>query len=107
MYLARFYVYSVAAQGNLEALLARALQECPMSGITSGILLSIAIWSETRTQRKTRCVDVLKECASNYILYRCLATVYWAEWETEKAHHGKWFNRAVSAGPDLCDAWSW
>jgi len=31
MYLARFYVYSVAAQGNLEALLARALQECPMS----------------------------------------------------------------------------
>jgi pre-mRNA-processing factor 6 len=41
-----------------KALRARALQERP----TSGILWSMATWSEARPQRKVRSVDALREC---------------------------------------------
>jgi pre-mRNA-processing factor 6 len=39
-----------------KALLARALKEC----LTSGIVWSMAIWSEARPPRKARSVDVLR-----------------------------------------------
>ena len=41
-----------------EGLMAKALQECP----TSGILWSDAIFMETRPKRKTKSVDALKKC---------------------------------------------
>jgi pre-mRNA-processing factor 6 len=49
----------VPAQG--KALLARALQESP----TSGILWSMEIWSEARPQRKARSVDTLRKCEAD------------------------------------------
>ena len=39
-----------------KALLARAMKEC----LTSGIVRSMAIWSEARPPRKARSVDVLR-----------------------------------------------
>ncbi|KAI0249128.1 PRP1 splicing factor, N-terminal-domain-containing protein [Lactifluus subvellereus] len=81
-----------AAQG--KALIARTLQECP----TSGLLWSMAIWAEARPQRKARSVDALKKCADDPLM-TCTRKI-------EKAR--QWFDRAVSAGPDIGDAWgSW
>jgi pre-mRNA-processing factor 6 len=87
------------AQG--KALLARALQECP----TSGILWSMAIWSEARPQRKARSVDALRKCEADPLVICTVARLYWADRRIEKAR--EWFERAVSAGPDLGDAWGW
>jgi pre-mRNA-processing factor 6 len=86
------------AQG--EALLARALQECP----TSGILWSMAIW-EARPQRKARSVDALRKCEADPLVICTVARLYWADRRIEKAR--EWFERVVSAGPDLGDAWGW
>jgi pre-mRNA-processing factor 6 len=44
------------AQG--KALLGLGMQECP----TSGILWSMAIWSEARSQRKAHGVDARRKC---------------------------------------------
>jgi len=88
-----------AAQG--KALLARALQECP----TSGPLWSMAIWAEARPQRKARSVDALKKCADDPLVICTVARLFWAERKIEKAR--QWFDRAVSAGPDIGDAWGW
>ena len=41
-----------------EGLMAKALQECP----ASGILWADAIFMETRPKRKTKSVDALKKC---------------------------------------------
>lgn len=41
-----------------EGLMAKALQECP----TSGILWADAIFMESRPKRKTKSVDALKKC---------------------------------------------
>jgi pre-mRNA-processing factor 6 len=84
-----------------KALLARALQECP----TSGILWSMAIWAEARPQRKARSVDALKKCADDPLVICTVARLFWAERKIEKAR--QWFDRAVSAGPDIGDAWGW
>ncbi|KAI0291955.1 PRP1 splicing factor, N-terminal-domain-containing protein [Russula brevipes] len=88
-----------AAQG--KTLLARALQECP----TSGLLWSMAIWAEARPQRKARSVDALKKCADDPLVICTVARLFWAERKIEKAR--QWFDRAVSAGPDLGDTWGW
>jgi pre-mRNA-processing factor 6 len=88
-----------AAQG--KALLARALQECP----SSGLLWSMAIWAEARPQRKARSVDALKKCADDPLVICTVARLFWAERKIEKAR--QWFDRAVSAGPDIGDAWAW
>ncbi|KAI0260679.1 PRP1 splicing factor, N-terminal-domain-containing protein [Gloeopeniophorella convolvens] len=84
-----------------KALLARALQECP----TSGPLWSMAIWAEARPQRKARSVDALKKCADDPVVICTVARLFWAERKIEKAR--QWFGRAVSADPDLGDAWAW
>src|SRR5258707_408071 len=88
-----------AAQG--KAVLARALQECP----ASGILWSMAIWVEARPQRKARSVDALRKCEADPLVICTVARLYWAERKIDKAR--QWFDRAVSAGPDLGDAWGW
>ncbi|KAF8503248.1 hypothetical protein F5888DRAFT_1799581 [Russula emetica] len=84
------------AQGN--ALLARAVQECP----TSGILWSMAIWSEARPQRKARSVKALRKCEAGPLVICTVARLYWTDRRIEKAR--EWFERAISAGPDLGDA---
>jgi len=86
-----------AAQG--KALLARALQECP----TSGLLWSMAIWSEARPQRKARSVDALKKCEGDPLVVCTVARLFWTDRKIEMTR--RWFDRAVTAGPDLGDAW--
>ena len=81
------------APAHGKALLARALQECPTSGI------STAIWSEAQPQRKARSVDALRKCEADPLMICTVARLYWADRRIEKAR--EWFERAVSAGPDL------
>lgn len=49
---------SGGARDMANMLMARALQECP----TSGLLWAEAIFMEPRPQRKTKSVDALKKC---------------------------------------------
>ncbi len=44
-----------------QGLMAKAIQECP----TSGILWAESIFMESRPQRKTKSVDALKKCEHN------------------------------------------
>lgn len=67
MTLGNFIIYRLEAirlelRGNgkliAQNLMAKALQECP----TSGILWAESIFMEPRPQRKTKSVDALKKC---------------------------------------------
>jgi pre-mRNA-processing factor 6 len=65
----------------------------------------MAIWSEARPQRKARSVDALRRCEADPLVICTVARLYWADRRIEKAR--KWFERAVSAGPDLGDVRGW
>jgi pre-mRNA-processing factor 6 len=62
----------------------------------------MAIWSEARSQRKTRSVDALRKYEADLLVIRIIARLYWADRRIEKTR--KWFEQAVSAGPDFGDA---
>ena len=51
-------------KANSDTLLAKALQECP----TSGVLWSNAILMVDKPQRKTKSVDALKKCENNALV---------------------------------------
>ena len=79
--------------------MARALQECP----SSGILWSEAIFMENKPQRKTKSVDALKKCEHDPHVLLAVAKLFWAERKIQKAR--EWFVRTVKLEPDLGDAW--
>ncbi|KAL6303914.1 PRP1 splicing factor, N-terminal-domain-containing protein [Sparassis latifolia] len=84
-----------------KTVLARGLQECP----TSGLLWSMTIWAEPRPTRKSRSADALKKSADDPLILCTVARLFWAERKIEKAR--QWFERAISANPDLGDIWAW
>ncbi|KAJ1964750.1 U4/U6 x U5 tri-snRNP complex subunit Prp1 [Dipsacomyces acuminosporus] len=83
-------------------LIAKALQECPKSGI----LWSEAILYEQRPQRKTKSADALRNCSSddpNIIII--IARLFLSEHKLEKAQ--SWFERATKVDSDFGDSWAW
>jgi len=91
---------SSESSGKLaEALMSRALQECPESGI---------LWAEDITyspqpQQKSKSVDALKKCDNNPHVIVAVARLLERDRKYAKAR--KWFNRAVTLNPDLGDSW--
>ncbi|KAH9949837.1 PRP1 splicing factor, N-terminal-domain-containing protein [Amylocystis lapponica] len=84
-----------------KTVLARGLQDCP----TSGLLWSMAIWAEPRPTRKSRSADALRKSADDPLILCTVARLFWAERKIEKAR--QWFERALSANPDMGDIWAW
>jgi len=84
-----------------QALLAKALQDCP----TGGLLWAQAIWMEPRPKQKSKSVDALKRCDNDPHVIVAVATVFWQDRKVDKAR--SWFNRAVALNPDLGDTWAY
>ena len=84
-----------------STLIAKALQECP----TSGILWAEAIFMEPRPQRKTKSVDALKRCEHDPQVLLAVSKLFWAERKISKCR--EWFNRTLKLDPDLGDAWAY
>ncbi|CEP02575.1 unnamed protein product (mitochondrion) [Plasmodiophora brassicae] len=81
-------------------LMSRALQECPQSGI----LWAKAIELEPRPKRRGKSYDALKKCSFNAHVFIAVARLFWQDRKIKKARN--WFERAVTADPDLGDAWA-
>ncbi|KAJ1980509.1 U4/U6 x U5 tri-snRNP complex subunit Prp1 [Dimargaris xerosporica] len=84
-----------------QLLLAKALQECPQSGLLWAESLALA----PRAQRKGRSVDAMKKCQDDPILITAIARLFWSERKLDKAR--VWFERAVKLDPDQGDTWAW
>ena len=92
---------SRAGNDKLAAnLMAKALQECP----DSGILWAHEICSAPRPQQKGKSLEALKRCDNNPQVIVAVAQLFAHERKFAKAR--KWFNRAVTLEPDLGDAWA-
>jgi pre-mRNA-processing factor 6 len=84
-----------------QTLLAKALQECKHSGK----LWAEAIEMEAKPQKKARSVDALKNCDNDPYVILAVARLFWEDRKIEKAR--TWFNRGVTADPDLGDLWAY
>lgn len=84
-----------------EQLVAKALQECP----TSGMIWAHAIATDARPLRKARSYDALKRCSDDPHVFLAVAKLFWMDRKVKKARN--WFNRAVTVEPDLGDTWAW
>jgi len=83
-----------------ETLMAKALQECP----TSGILWAETIATAPRVQQKSKATDAIKRCPEDPHVIAAVATFFASERKHDKAR--KWFDRAVVLNPDLGDSWA-
>uniref|UniRef100_H2ZEY5 Pre-mRNA-processing factor 6 n=1 Tax=Ciona savignyi TaxID=51511 RepID=H2ZEY5_CIOSA len=83
-----------------KSLMARALQECP----SSGLLWAEAVFIEGRAQRKTKSVDALKKCEHDPHVLLAIARLFWSERKLTKAR--EWFLRTVKIDQDFGDAWA-
>ncbi|XP_053213024.1 pre-mRNA-processing factor 6-like [Panonychus citri] len=82
-------------------MMAKALQECP----TSGILWAESIFMENRPQRRSRSHDALKRCEHDpHVLLAC-AKYLWSERKLNKARD--WFNQTIKVDPVFGDAWGY
>ncbi|EAU86347.2 pre-mRNA splicing factor prp1 [Coprinopsis cinerea okayama7 len=86
-----------------KSMLARALQDQP----SSGLLWSLAIFSEARPQRKSKSVDALKKTGDDKNVVCAVARLFWSERKVEKAR--EWFVRVRRAGggESWGDGWAW
>ncbi len=82
------------------ALMARALQDCP----TSGLLLAENIMTAPRVEQKSKSADAIKRCPEDPHVIAAVASLFASERKTEKAR--KWFERAVILDPKLGDSWA-
>uniref|UniRef100_A0A671L2J6 Pre-mRNA-processing factor 6 n=1 Tax=Sinocyclocheilus anshuiensis TaxID=1608454 RepID=A0A671L2J6_9TELE len=92
--------YRAGLKNISNTLMAKALQECP----NSGILWAEAVFLEARPQRKTKSVDALKKCEHDPHVLLAVAKLFWSERKVTKAR--EWFLRTVKIEPDLGDAWA-
>ena len=81
-------------------LMARALQECP----SSGLLLAENISTAPRVEQKSKSADAIKKCPDDPRVISAVASLFASERKHEKAR--KWFERAVVLDPDLGDSWA-
>ena len=84
----------------IDRIMAKALTECP----SSGILWSEKIATAKRTVRRSTCVSALKACENDAYVNMAAAMMFWGDLKYGKAR--KWFEKAVKANPDLGDAWA-
>jgi pre-mRNA-processing factor 6 len=80
--------------------MARALQECP----SSGLLLAENITTAPRVEQKSKSADAIKKCPDDPRVIAAVASLFASERKLEKAR--KWFERAVALDPDLGDSWA-
>ena len=91
------------ASGNsqlAESTIARALQECP----NSGLLLAESVRMAPRPQRKSKSVDALRRCDNDPHIIAAIAILFWSDRKLDKAR--SWWNRAVTIAPDIGDHWA-
>jgi pre-mRNA-processing factor 6 len=81
-------------------LMARALQECP----TSGVLLAENITTAPRVEQKSKAADAIKRCPEDPHVIAAVASLFASERKYEKAR--KWFDRAVILDPRIGDSWA-
>lgn len=81
-------------------LMARALQECP----TSGLLLAENIATAPRVEQKSKAADAIKRCPEDPYVIATVASLFASERKNEKAR--KWFDRAVILNPQIGDSWA-
>jgi len=81
-------------------LMARALQECP----SSGLLLAENITTSPRVEQKAKSADAIKKCPDDPMVIAAVASLFASDRKNEKAR--KWFDRAVVLDSDLGDSWA-
>jgi pre-mRNA-processing factor 6 len=82
-----------------ETLMARAIQECP----TSGLLLTESIVTSSRVEQKSKSADAIKRNPESPFIISAVATLFASDRKIDKAR--KWFDRAVQLNPDWGDSW--
>lgn len=80
--------------------MAKALQECP----NSGLLLAETILTAPRVEQKSKSTVAIKRCPESPLVIAAVASLFASERKTEKAR--KWLERAVVLDPDLGDCWA-
>ncbi|EEY56427.1 pre-mRNA-processing factor, putative [Phytophthora infestans T30-4] len=83
-----------------EMLMAKALQECP----ESGILLAESIDIAPRAQQKRASFTALKKKDNDPSVCLSVAKLFWQERKYSKAR--KWMERTIQLDSDLGDAWA-
>jgi pre-mRNA-processing factor 6 len=81
-------------------LMARALQECP----NSGLLLAENIIMSPRAEQKAKSADAIKKCPDDPLVIIAVASLFASERKVDKAR--KWFQRGVILHKDLGDSWA-
>ncbi|KAL9188631.1 hypothetical protein ACHAXT_007009 [Thalassiosira profunda] len=82
------------------SLMARALQECP----SSGLLLAENISTSPRAEQKAKSADAIKRRPDDPYVIAAVAGLFASERKHEKAR--KWYERAVKLDADLGDSWA-
>ncbi|KAL7521050.1 hypothetical protein ACHAWX_005739 [Stephanocyclus meneghinianus] len=82
------------------SLMARALQECP----SSGLLLAENIMTAPRVEQKAKSADAIKKCPDDPRVITAVAALFAGERKHDKAR--KWFERATAIDPDIGDSWA-
>eukprot|EP00980_Cylindrotheca_fusiformis_P017965 scaffold5707_cov112-Cylindrotheca_fusiformis.AAC.4 len=83
-----------------ETLMARALQDCP----NSGLLLAETIYTAPRVEKKSKSTLAIKRCPESPLVICAVASFFASERKTDKAR--KWLERAVVLDPDQGDSWA-
>jgi len=95
-------VGTTAGAGNAaDSLMARALQDCP----TSGLLLSEQIRHASRVEQKRKATLAIQRNPDSPLIISAVATLFASDRKTTKAR--KWYERSVVLNPDLGDAWAY
>jgi pre-mRNA-processing factor 6 len=82
------------------SLMAKALKECP----TSGLLLSENIITAPRVEQKSKSADAIKKCPDDARVIAAVAALFAGERKNDKAR--KWFERATAVDHDNGDCWA-
>ncbi|MFS8018977.1 putative tetratricopeptide-like helical domain superfamily, pre-mRNA-processing factor 6/Prp1/STA1 [Helianthus anomalus] len=88
------------SKNEADILMAKALQECPKSGI----LWAASIEMAPRLRRKTKSSDAYKKCEHDPHVIVAIGKLFWNDRKVEKVR--TWLDRAVTLAPDTGDFWA-